>query len=38
VLERLPQDILLVDPWNATGAGEVFSRTRVPVEAWRASS
>jgi UDP-N-acetyl-D-mannosaminuronic acid dehydrogenase len=38
LLERLPQDILLVDPWNATGAGEVFSRTRVPVEAWRASS
>ncbi len=38
LLERLPQDVLLVDPWNATGAGEVFSRTRVPVEAWRASS
>jgi UDP-N-acetyl-D-mannosaminuronic acid dehydrogenase len=39
LLERLPQDVLLVDPWNATGAGEVFSRTRVPAEpAWRASS
>jgi UDP-N-acetyl-D-mannosaminuronic acid dehydrogenase len=38
LLERLPQDVLLVDPWNATGAGEVFSRTRVPVQAWRASS
>jgi UDP-N-acetyl-D-mannosaminuronic acid dehydrogenase len=38
VLERLPQDALLVDPWNATGAGEVFSRVRVPVEAWPESS
>ena len=38
LLERLPQDILLVDPWNATGAGEVFSRTRVPVEASRTPS
>jgi UDP-N-acetyl-D-mannosaminuronic acid dehydrogenase len=38
LLERLPQDVLLVDPWNATGAGELFSRTRVPVQAWRASS
>ena len=38
VLERLPQEVLLVDPWNATGAGEVFSRVRVPVEAWRESS
>jgi UDP-N-acetyl-D-mannosaminuronic acid dehydrogenase len=35
---RLPPDLLLVDPWNATGAGQVFSRTRVPAEAWRASS
>ena len=35
---RLPSDVLLVDPWNATGAGEVFSRTRVPAEAWPASS
>ena len=31
LLERLPQDVLLVDPWNATGAGEVFSRVRVPA-------
>jgi UDP-N-acetyl-D-mannosaminuronic acid dehydrogenase len=38
VLARLPQDALLVDPWNATGAGEVFSRVRVPVEAWPESS
>jgi UDP-N-acetyl-D-mannosaminuronic acid dehydrogenase len=38
VLARLPQDALLVDPWNATGAGEVFSRLRVPVEAWPESS
>jgi UDP-N-acetyl-D-mannosaminuronic acid dehydrogenase len=35
---KLPADVLLVDPWNATGAGEVFSRTRVPAEAWPASS
>jgi UDP-N-acetyl-D-mannosaminuronic acid dehydrogenase len=38
VLARMPQDALLVDPWNATGAGEVFSRVRVPVEAWPESS
>ena len=38
LLERLPPDVLLVDPWNATGSGEVFSRTRVPVEAWPESS
>jgi UDP-N-acetyl-D-mannosaminuronic acid dehydrogenase len=38
VLGKLPQDVLLVDPWNATGAGEVFSRVRVPVEAWPESS
>jgi UDP-N-acetyl-D-mannosaminuronic acid dehydrogenase len=35
---KLPPEVLLVDPWNATGAGEVFSRTRVPAEAWPASS
>ncbi|MEA2479540.1 MAG: UDP-N-acetyl-D-mannosaminuronic acid dehydrogenase [Thermoleophilaceae bacterium] len=34
----LPPDVLLVDPWNATGSGEVFSSARMPVEAWRASS
>jgi UDP-N-acetyl-D-mannosaminuronic acid dehydrogenase len=33
IAERLPADVLLVDPWNATGAGEVFSRTRVPAQA-----
>jgi UDP-N-acetyl-D-mannosaminuronic acid dehydrogenase len=33
LLERLPQGVLLVDPWNATGVGEVFSRVQVPVEA-----
>jgi UDP-N-acetyl-D-mannosaminuronic acid dehydrogenase len=38
LLERLPDGVLLVDPWNATGSGEVFGRTRVPVEAWRESS
>jgi UDP-N-acetyl-D-mannosaminuronic acid dehydrogenase len=38
LLGRLPQDVLLVDPWNTTGAGEVFSRVRVPVEAWPESS
>ena len=40
LLERLPlpQDALIVDPWNATGSGEVFSRARVPVEAWPESS
>jgi UDP-N-acetyl-D-mannosaminuronic acid dehydrogenase len=33
LLERLPQGVLLVDPWNATGAGEVFSNVRVPAQA-----
>ena len=33
ILDRLPQDVLLVDPWNVTGAGEVFSRVRVPAQA-----
>jgi len=33
LLGRLPDGVLLVDPWNATGAGEVFSRAQVPVEA-----
>ena len=33
LLERLPQGVLLVDPWNSTGAGEVFSRVRVPAQA-----
>jgi UDP-N-acetyl-D-mannosaminuronic acid dehydrogenase len=32
VLRRLPQGVLLVDPWNATSVGEVFSRVRVRVE------
>jgi UDP-N-acetyl-D-mannosaminuronic acid dehydrogenase len=26
LLERLPGDILLVDPWNTTGSGRVFAR------------
>ena len=26
LLERLPADILLVDPWNTTGSGRVFAR------------
>jgi UDP-N-acetyl-D-mannosaminuronic acid dehydrogenase len=26
LLERLPGDLLLVDPWNTTGAGRVFAR------------
>ena len=33
LLERMPQGVLLVDPWNATGVGEVFSTVQVPVEA-----
>jgi UDP-N-acetyl-D-mannosaminuronic acid dehydrogenase len=32
LLERLPDGVLLVDPWNVTGVGEVFSRVQVPVE------
>jgi UDP-N-acetyl-D-mannosaminuronic acid dehydrogenase len=26
LLERLPADVLLVDPWNTTGSGRVFAR------------
>jgi UDP-N-acetyl-D-mannosaminuronic acid dehydrogenase len=26
LLERLPSDVLLVDPWNTTGSGRVFAR------------
>jgi UDP-N-acetyl-D-mannosaminuronic acid dehydrogenase len=26
LLERLPADVLLVDPWNTTGSGQVFAR------------
>ena len=26
LLERLPGDVLLVDPWNSTGSGRVFAR------------
>ena len=26
LLERLPGDVLLVDPWNTTGSGRVFAR------------
>jgi UDP-N-acetyl-D-mannosaminuronic acid dehydrogenase len=26
LLERLPAEVLLVDPWNTTGAGRVFAR------------
>ena len=33
LLARIPPDVMLVDPWNATGVGEVFSRTGVPVPA-----
>src|SRR3954465_12401608 len=32
LLERLPEGVLLVDPWNVTGVGEVFSQVQVPVE------
>ena len=34
LLERLPDDTLLVDPWDATGAGQVFGvvRERATVE------
>jgi UDP-N-acetyl-D-mannosaminuronic acid dehydrogenase len=28
LLERLPDDVLLVDPWNVTGAGRVFATVR----------
>jgi UDP-N-acetyl-D-mannosaminuronic acid dehydrogenase len=26
LLERLPAEVLLVDPWNTTGSGRVFAR------------
>jgi len=34
LLARLPDGVLLVDPWNATGSGRVFAtvRERAPVE------
>jgi UDP-N-acetyl-D-mannosaminuronic acid dehydrogenase len=32
LLERLPHGVLLVDPWNVTSVGEVFSRVQVAVE------
>src|SRR5215204_2856534 len=28
LLERLPGDVLLVDPWNTTGSGRVFARVQ----------
>ena len=28
LLERLPGEVLLVDPWNVTGAGQVFALVR----------
>jgi UDP-N-acetyl-D-mannosaminuronic acid dehydrogenase len=28
MLDRLPDGVLLVDPWNATGSGRVFARVR----------
>jgi UDP-N-acetyl-D-mannosaminuronic acid dehydrogenase len=34
LLERLPDGVVLVDPWNVTGSGRVFStvRERAAVE------
>jgi hypothetical protein len=34
LLARLPDGVLLVDPWNVTGAGRVFAtvRERAAVE------
>jgi UDP-N-acetyl-D-mannosaminuronic acid dehydrogenase len=29
--ERLPDGLLLVDPWNATGGGHVFAHVRTPA-------